>query len=241
MLNTERENIKEESHHEVKRSMESHILNYNHGYESSETHLELEECIEDPAAPVEPVIERARLRVQSEMGTPYEQVASESNHERYVKGTMYCKKSTEGVMKTYISRPEIIKDKSKPHANIKMRKETAATGSEKVFLAASPAHSSSTTYTGVTMRSINRQGPILPAAPEWRPRGLGQARGVRGATVVTGVLAVVLTLVCLVWYAKTWTRKGKIVSLGRGGVSVGPWDERAEQGMVVYEGREYRE
>jgi hypothetical protein len=92
------------------------------------------------------------------------------------------------------------------------------------------------------VENINRQNPILPTAPtKWRLRELGQGRDVSTTTIVTCVLAMVLTMACLVWYAKIRKRKGGIVSLGRKEVSLGPWDERAEEGMVICEDGEYTE
>ena len=241
LLKTERDSTKEESHHEAKVSRKSRILNHQR-YEASKTRLDLEECVDDPAASVEPTTKGIHLHSQSEMEAQHQQVASEGNYEGYRRGSSHCKKFIKDVTKTHISRPEIIKDKSKPHANVEMpKKKIHGVGSEEVLSATSPSHLPSTTHAGVTMGSVNRQDPMLVATPEWRPHKLIQARPVRTTTVVTGVLAVVLTLVCLVWYVKTRKRKGKIVSLGRRGVSVGAWDERAEEAMIVCEGGEYRD
>jgi hypothetical protein len=244
MLIKEMESTKEESHHEIKSGMESHTLSYNQGIKAAQTHLDIDECVEDPAVPVESIDEKVRLRPQSGTGIPYEQVVSENNHKGYRKGNMHCKKSMKDVMTTHISRPEIIKDKSKPHTKVQVpKKKIHSTASKEALLAVLPPQSSSTTHAGVfTVENINRQNPILAAAPtKWRPRELGQGRDVSTTTIITCVLAMVLTLACLVWYAKMRKRKGRIMSLGRRGVSLGPWDERAEEGMVICEDREYTE
>jgi uncharacterized membrane protein len=55
------------------------------------------------------------------------------------------------------------------------------------------------------------------------------------------MMAVILTLLLVLLYARIMRRKWKGRARGRGGRAVGPWDERAEEGLVVYESGEYRD
>jgi hypothetical protein len=224
---------KEEPHKDEKSNTEvSPTLTYEHSYKHTQTHNS-EKCIEHHVPllrAIQEKIRRMRVHLQFQVGSLYNQVVSARNLQRYSKKAArdeLCKKST--------NRTEFAAN----YPETPSHKNPLAAPGEPSLL---QGPSSSSHNTGMLSAPANE--PQAITAPKWDPNSqLGQGHdAMRAVGVLLSVMmAVILTLLLVLLYARIMRRKWKGGARGRGGRAVGPWDERAEEGLVVYESGEYRD
>jgi hypothetical protein len=75
-----------------------------------------------------------------------------------------------------------------------------------------------------------RSAHEVVTAPKWQP-----GHGLRNGLLISGALAVVLAVVLALWYSRVRKRAWRFAPLGRRRAARGPWDERAEEGLVIYD------
>jgi hypothetical protein len=164
-----------------------------------------------------------KLNTHAQLEKAHEQVVSAGTHRSSIKklaSTTHCKKSANHT-KSHMERP--LQQIQRPHIKTNEVDENPLT--------ASPSPS------GISVSGEQKMITSLPKDGN-HPR---HSHHMRNGLVISGVLAVVLSLVFVVWYRKTrkraWVfRQLKDRRRGRTrGNSVGPWDERAEEGFVMYE------
>jgi hypothetical protein len=164
-----------------------------------------------------------KLNTHAQMEKAHEQVVSASTQTSSMTklaSTTNCKKSANHT-KPHMERP--LQQIQSPHIKTNEVDEH--------LLTASPSPS------GI---SVFGEQKMITSPPKdgQHPRHSHQ---MRNGLVISGVLAVVLSLVFVVWYRKTRKRAWAFRQLkdrGRGrarGNTVGPWDARAEEGFVMYE------